>query len=59
MVHWAWTLGTLFGGVIIGFFIMCLLAAGASEHSWRCGYNEGMEEGFQAGLNKEKEIKNV
>ena len=59
MVHWLWTLGALFGGVAIGFLIMALLAIGASEHSWRCGYNEGREEGFQAGINKAKEIKNV
>lgn len=55
MVHWGWVLGALFGGVIAGFLLMALLAAGASEHSWRCGYNEGRKEE----LNKAKEIKDV
>jgi hypothetical protein len=50
MIHWIWVIGALFSGAVIGFLIMCLLAAGASEHSWRCGYNEGREEGFQAGV---------
>jgi hypothetical protein len=50
MIHWAWAVGALFGGVVAGFLIMCLLAVGASEHSWRCGYNEGHEDGFQDGI---------
>ena len=48
MVHWAWVLVALSGGVIAGFLLMALFAAGASEHSWRRGYNEGREDGFQA-----------
>jgi hypothetical protein len=55
MIHWAWAVITLFGGVIISFLTVGLLAAGASEHSWRCGYKEGREEGFQAGLNEKVE----
>jgi hypothetical protein len=59
MVHWAWAVLVLFIGGILGSLTICLLAAGALEHSWRCGYDEGREDGFQAGLNKAKEIKNV
>jgi len=59
MIHWGWAVEALFGGAVIGFLLMTFLAAGASEHSWRCGYSEGREEGFQEGLNKAKEIKNV
>jgi len=51
MIHWAWALGTLLVGIVAGFFILALLAADASDDSWRHGYKEG----FQAGLNKDKE----
>ena len=50
MIHWAWALVALYIGIVGGFFLLALLAAGASEHSWRCGYSEGREEGFQAGV---------
>jgi hypothetical protein len=59
MIHWSWALGALFTGAVIGFLIMSFFADGISEYSYRQGYSDGCKDGFQAGLNKEKEIKNV
>lgn len=50
MIHWGWLILAIVTSGSLGVVLMACLAAGASEYSWRCGYSEGREEGFQAGL---------
>jgi hypothetical protein len=50
MVHWAWLLLSGFAGFALGLFAMGLLAAGATESSYRAGFCEGLAEGHAAGF---------
>ncbi len=50
MIHWAFLLLALFVGVFLGMLAIGCLAAGATESSYRNGFQEGHTEGFEDGL---------
>jgi len=44
MIHWTWLFLAIFGGFISGVFLIALLTAGATESSYRAGFQEGKNE---------------
>jgi hypothetical protein len=47
---WLWITIAFFVGMFFGFWVIGLLAAGATESSYRAGFQEGHTEGFEDGL---------
>ena len=56
MIHWYWLLLSGFAGFALGLFAIRLLAAGAIDSSYRAGFQEGVECGFDAGIKKMTEV---
>jgi len=50
MIHWAWLILAVFVAAGFGMLLMVFLAAGATESSYRAGFQEGHDEGYQDGL---------
>ena len=50
MIHWYWLLLSGFAGFLFGLFAMGLLAAGATESSYRAGFCEGFADGHADGF---------
>ena len=50
MIYWAWLILAIFAGVVIGAFLIGMLAAARDEGAYRAGWVEGHREGFQDGL---------
>ena len=50
-MSWGWLILAFFVGTGFGLFVIGLLAAGATESSYRAGFCEGHREGHTAGFN--------
>jgi hypothetical protein len=54
MIHWAWLVAAVFGGVLVGVLLMGICAAAGIDGAYREGYERGLalgrRIGYDAGL---------